>query len=52
MLNPIAFSASNIMDNLYEHQAMKATDTRGFQKAVNKEVNNYIEQKHWKLILI
>ena len=36
MLNSIALSASNNMDNIYYHQYMKSPDTREFQKAIIK----------------
>ena len=52
MLNPISFNTRNNVDNLYYHQAIKAPNKREFQKAIIKEVNVHIEQKHWELIPI
>ena len=46
MLNPIAFSARNNMDNLYPHQAMNAPDAREFQRAIIKEFNDHTEKNY------
>jgi hypothetical protein len=50
MLNPIAFLAGSNEDTIYFHQAMKAPDRNQFKKAIVKEVNDHIENKHWELI--
>jgi hypothetical protein len=50
MLNPIAFLAGSNEDTMYFHQAMKAPDRNQFKKAIVKEVNDHIENKHWELI--
>ena len=50
MLTPVAFSTNNNADNLYYHQDMKSPNTRKFQKAIIKEVNNHIKRNHWGLI--
>ena len=52
MMDPIAFAASNTTENLYYHQAMKALNSREFQKSIIMEVNDHTEQKHWELIPI
>jgi hypothetical protein len=50
MLNPIAFLTGSNEDSMYFHQAMKAPDRNQFKKAIVKEVNDHIENKHWELI--
>ena len=50
MRHPIAFHAEMMGDIMYFHQAMKQKDADQFVKAVVKEVNAHIKQKHWKLI--
>ena len=47
MLNPVAFVASNNADTHYYHQAMKALDTKYFQKSIVKKFNAHVEIKHW-----
>jgi hypothetical protein len=50
MQNPVAFLAHANKDTMYFHQAMKAPDRDEFIKAVVKEVNDHIENKHWELV--
>ena len=50
-MNTIVLAASNNTDNLNCHQSMKAPEKREFKKAIIKEVNTFIERKHWQLIL-
>ena len=50
MLNPIVIASSNNVDNLYYHQAMKATDANEFQKAIIKKGNSHVKRNHWELI--
>ena len=50
MRHPIAFHAEMMGDTMYYHQAMKQSDAAEFEKAVVKEVNGHVENKHWTLI--
>ena len=36
---------------MYLHQAIKQDDSTKFMKAMVSEVNNHVNNKHWKLIL-
>ena len=46
MRHPIAFHAEMMGDIMYFHQAMRQKDAGEFVKAVVKEVNGHIKQKH------
>ncbi len=46
----ISFHAENMGDIMYLHQALQQQDASEFVKAVVKEVNSHVEQKHWRLI--
>jgi hypothetical protein len=50
MLHPFAFVARQNKDTLYYDQAMSAPDADEFKKAIIKEVNAHIENKHWDLV--
>ena len=51
MNDPIAFKASSDPDTMYYHEAMSAPDRKEFLKAIIKEVNDHIDNNHWKLVL-
>ncbi len=50
MRHPISFHAEMMGDIMYLHQALQQQDASEFIKAVVKEVNSHVEQKHWRLI--
>jgi hypothetical protein len=50
MRHPIAFLAEIMRDIMYLDQALCQPDAREFVEAVIKEVNNHINNDHWKLI--
>jgi hypothetical protein len=50
MRNPIAFHAEMMGDIMYFHQAMRQPDAPEFVKAVIKEVEVHIKDKHWVLV--
>ncbi len=50
MRHPISFHAEMMGDIMYLHQALQQQDAPEFVKAVVKEVNSHVEQKHWRLI--
>ena len=50
MRHPISFHAEMMGDIMYLHQALKQPDAPEFVKAVVKEVNGHVENKHWKLV--
>ena len=50
MRHPIAFHAEMMGDIMYYHQAIRQPDAAEFVKAIVKEVNAHIDEKHWKLI--
>ncbi len=50
MQNPIVFHAKMMGDIMYYHQALQQPDAKQFAKAVVKEVNGHVENKHWELV--
>ena len=50
MDDPICFKASSDPDTMYYHQAMKAQDKENFIKAIVKEINAHISNKHWEMV--
>jgi hypothetical protein len=50
MRYPIAFLAEMMCNIMYLHQALRHPYAREFVEAVIKEVNNHINNDHWKLI--
>ncbi len=49
MWHPISFHAKTMGGIMYLHQALQQQDAAEFLKAVVKEVNSHVEQKHWRL---
>jgi hypothetical protein len=49
MRNPIAFHAEMMGDIMYYHQALKQPDASQFVDAIIKEINGYVDNKHWRL---
>jgi hypothetical protein len=50
MRNPIAFHAKMMGDIMYLNQALRQPDAKEFVKAVVKEINGHVENKHWELV--
>jgi hypothetical protein len=50
MRNPIAFHAKMMGDIMYLNQALRQPDAKEFMKAVVKEINGHVENKHWELV--
>jgi hypothetical protein len=50
MGNPIAFHAEMMGEIMYYHQALQQPDAQQFAKAIVKEVNSHVENKHWQFI--
>ncbi len=50
MQNPIAFHAKMMGDIMYYHQVFQQPDAKQFAKAVVKEVNGRVNNKHWELV--
>jgi hypothetical protein len=50
MRNPIAFHAEMMGDIMYLNQALRQPDAKEFVKAVVKEINGHVENKHWELV--
>ncbi len=50
MLNPIAFHAEMMGDIMYYDQELQQPDAKQFVNAIVKEVNGYVENKHWTLV--
>jgi hypothetical protein len=50
MRNPIAFHAEMMSDIMYFHQAIQQPDAGDFVKAVVKEVEAHVHDKHWVLV--
>lgn len=50
MDDPIAFTASNNPDIMYLNEAMAAPDREEFRKAMLKEVESHVKNKHWELV--
>ncbi len=48
MRHPIAFLAEMMRDIIYLHQTLGQPDSREFVEAVIKEVNDHINNDHWK----
>ena len=49
MTDPLAFLAKSDPDTLYYNQAMKAPDAKEFRLAMQGEVNDHCNNKHWVL---
>ena len=50
MEQPIAFAASTDPDIMYLHEALKQPDRAQFIQAIEKEVNDHVQRKHWRLV--
>jgi Reverse transcriptase (RNA-dependent DNA polymerase)/GAG-pre-integrase domain len=50
MDDPIAFAASNNPDIMYLNEAMAAPDKDEFRKAMLREVESHVKNKHWELV--
>jgi hypothetical protein len=50
MADPIAFAASANPDTMYLHQALRAPDRSQFIKAMQREVKDHEDLKHWELV--
>jgi hypothetical protein len=48
MRNPIAFHAKMMRDIMYFQQALQQPDAQQFVKAIVKEVNGHVDNKHWE----
>jgi hypothetical protein len=50
MADPIAFAASSNPDTMYLHQALRAPDRNEFIKAMQREIKDHEDMRHWELI--
>jgi hypothetical protein len=50
MSDPIAFAASSDPDTMYLHKALRAPDRSEFIKAMQQEIKDHEELKHWELV--
>jgi hypothetical protein len=50
MSNPIAFAASSDPDTMYMHEALRAPDRSQFLEAMQKEIQDHEDLKHWELV--
>jgi hypothetical protein len=50
MSDPIAFAATSNPDTMYLHEALRAPDREHFIEAMQKEVKDHEDLKHWELV--
>jgi hypothetical protein len=50
MRNPILFHAEMMDDIIYYNQALQQPDVKQFVNDIVKEVNGYVDNKHWILV--
>jgi hypothetical protein len=51
MDDPFAFAASKSdPDTMYYHQAVKQPDAKEFKKAMQKEIDDHVENNHWEMV--
>jgi histone deacetylase 1/2 len=48
--DPIAFAASSNPDTMYLHEALQAPDRKQFIEAMQREIKDHEELKHWELV--